>query len=130
MLPLFCNLLESNKLLKMALQDLLKDNGFQIPSPSAKEAHLAASDMLEWLVMTDNAVLAAPLSQEVTAALSKCYHKVARYKGRDKREKMQVSPHMNICRVQEESVQLSIGKTVSPIFFQYVMDVMFKSKIK
>ena len=66
-----CTLLELNKLLKMALQSLLKDSGFQIPSPSAKEAHLAASDMLEWLATTDNAALAAPLSEEMTAALSK-----------------------------------------------------------
>jgi len=37
-LPFLCALLESNKLLKMALQALLKDSGFQIPS---------TSDMLE-----------------------------------------------------------------------------------
>ena len=56
----------------MALQALLKDGGFQIPSQSAKEAHLAASEMLEWLATPDNAALAAPVSQEITAAISKC----------------------------------------------------------
>lgn len=40
---------ESTALLKAALQAVIKDRGFQIPSPSAKEAHLAASHMLEWL---------------------------------------------------------------------------------
>ena len=58
--------------LKMALRALLKDSSFQIPSDSAKEAHLAASEMLEWLTTPDNAALATPISQRIMAALSKC----------------------------------------------------------
>jgi len=43
-----------------------------------KEAHLAASDMLEWLAMTDNAALAAPggsmnASWLLSYQLSYCY---------------------------------------------------------
>ena len=40
---------ESTALLKTTLQAVIKDRGFQIPWPSAKEVHLAVSHMLEWL---------------------------------------------------------------------------------
>ena len=39
----------STALLKAVVQAPIKDKGFQIPLPSAKEANLAASHMLEWL---------------------------------------------------------------------------------
>ena len=118
----------------MALQALLKDSGFQIPSPSAKEAHLAASDMLEWLATTDNAALAAPLSEEMTAALSKCLPQGSTL-SRAKREKMWGKFHHTRTSVEFKRtwlhlMQLSIGKSASPIFYQYVTDIMFKSMIK
>ena len=119
----------------MALQALLKDNGFLIPSPSAKEAHLAASDMLEWLAVVDNAILAAPLSREVTVSLSKCLPQSSTSLSRAKREKMWGKFHhtrtsLEFRKTWLQLMQLSIGKSVSPIFFQYVTDVMFKSMIK
>ena len=118
----------------MALQALLKDSGFQIPSQSAKEAHLAPSEMLEWLATPDNAALAAPVSQEITAAISKCIPQ-GRTSSRAKRERMWGKfHHTRTSAVFKESwvrlMQLSIGKPASPIFYQYITDVMFKMMIK
>ena len=109
----------------MVLQALLKDSGFQIPSESAKEAHLAASEMLEWLATPDNAALVAPVSQEITAAISKCIPQGSA-SSRAKRERMWGKfHHTRTSAVFKESwvrlMQLSIGKPASP---------MFKSMIK
>ena len=57
-------------LVKLALQAVLKDEGFLLPSDSAKEAHLAASQMLEWLAT--NADLATHLAEALVTELTKC----------------------------------------------------------
>ena len=120
--------------LKMALQALLKDSGFQIPSESAKEAHLAASEMLEWLATRDNVVLATPICQGIMAALSKCIPHGST-SSRAKRERMwgkfyRTRTSTEFKELWIRLMQLSIGKSASPIFYQYITDVLFKTMIK
>jgi len=84
--------------------------------------------------MTDNAALAAPLSQEMTAALSKCPPQGSTL-SRAKCEKMWGKFHHTRTSVEFKRtwlhlMQLSIGKSAPPVFYQYVTDVMFKSMIK
>ena len=127
----FCTLLES---LKTALQALLKDSGFQIPSQSAKDAHLAASGVLEWLATPENAVLAAPISQGIMAALSKCLPQGST-SSRAKRERMWGKFHhtrtsTEFKKLWTRLMELSIGKSASPIFYQHITDVIFKTMIK
>ena len=99
----------------MALQALLKDSCFQIPSDSAKEARLAASEMLEWLATPDNAALATAINPGIMAALSKCIPQgTTHHQG--------LSVRLWICLKQ-----LSIGKSASSIFYQYITDVLFKT---
>ena len=122
------------KPLRTALQALLKDSGFQIPSPVAKEAHLAASGMLEWLATPDNAAVAAPLIVKVTSAISKCIPQGST-SSRAKRERMWGKfHHTRTSTGFKESwirlMQLSIGTSSSPIFYQYLTDVMFKTMVK
>ena len=107
--------------LKMALQALLKDSGFQIPSESAKEAHLAASEMLEWLATRDNVVLATPICQGIMAALSKCIPHGST-SSRAKRERMwgkfyRTRTSAEFKELWIRLMQLSIGKSASPIFY-------------
>ena len=90
--------------------------------------------MLEWQATTDNASLAAPLSQEMTAALSKCLPQGSTL-SRAKREKMWGKFHHTRTSVEFKRtwlhlMQLSIGKSASPVFYQYVMVIMFKIMIK
>ena len=104
----------------MALQALLKDSGFQIPSESAKEAHLAASEMLEWLATRENAVLATPICQGIMAALSKCIPQGST-SSRAKRERMWGKFYCTRTSTEFKELwiclmQLSIGKSASPIF--------------
>ena len=109
-------LLES---LKMVLQALLKDSDFQIPSESGKEAHLAASEMLEWLATRDNAALAIPISQRIMAALSKCIPQGSTL-SRAKCERMWVKFYHTRTSTELKELwihlmQLSICKSASPI---------------
>ena len=118
----------------MALQALLKDSGFQIPSESAKEAHLAASEMLEWLATQDHATLATPISRGIMAALSKCILQGS-ISSRAKRERMwgkfyRTRTSTEFKELWIRLMQLSIGKSASPNFYQYITDVLFKTMIK
>ena len=118
----------------MALQALLKDSGFQIPSDSAKEAHLAVSEMLEWLTTPDNAAVATPISQRIMAALSKCIPQGSTT-SRAKRERMwgkfyHTRTSTEFKELWIRLMQLSIGKSASPIFYQYITDVLFKTIVK
>ena len=118
----------------MALQALLKDSGFQIPSESAKEAYLAASEMLEWLATQENAVLATPICQGIMAALSRCIPQGST-SSRAKRERMWGKFYRTRTSTEFKELwiclmQLSIGKSASPIFYQYITDVLFKNMIK
>ena len=118
----------------MALQALMKDSGFQIPSDSAKEAHLAASEMLEWLTTSDNAALATPISQRIMAALSKCIPQGST-STRAKRERMWEKFYHTRTSTEFKELwirlmQLSIGNSASLIFYQYITDVLFKTMIK
>ena len=110
-----------------------KDSGFQIPSDSAKEAHLAASEMLEWLTTPDNAAVATPISQRIMAALSKCIPQGSTT--RAKRERMwgkfyHTRTSTEFKELWIRLMQLSIGKSASPIFYQYITDVLFKTMVK
>ena len=90
--------------------------------------------MVEWLTTPDNAALATPISQRIMAALPKCIPQDST-SSRAKREKMwEKFDHTRTSTEFKELgihlMQLSIGKSASPIFYQYITDVLFKTMIK
>ncbi len=118
--------------MKAALQAVITDRGFQIPSPSAKEAHLAASQMLEWL--SSHPAVVESLVNPLTSALVGCLQGGS-LADKSRREKMwgqfhevRTSPAFSSRWTQ--LMQQSLGKQASPIFYQYVTDVMFKTLVK
>ena len=115
-------------LLKAALQTLLKDQGFQIPSLSAKEAHLAASEMQEWLVT--NAALATPLVEDLTTALTDCIPGSLSAKSKMWGTFHHTRTSARFTSLWDQLMALSLKKPASPIFYQYVTDVMFKDLVK
>ena len=90
--------------------------------------------MLEWLATPDNATLATPISQGMMAALSKCIPQGST-SSRAKRERMwgKLYHTRTLTKFKELWIclmQLSIGKSAFPIFYQYITDVLFKTMIK
>ncbi len=111
---------------------MLTDKGFQIPSPSAKEAHLAASQMLEWLA--SHPALVESAVEPLTSALVACFHG-GNLGNRSRREKMwgryhEVRTSAKFTSSWAQLMKQSLGKRASPIFYQYVTDVMFKELVK
>ena len=108
-------------MLKHGVQAKLDYKGFQLPSPAAHEAYAAASEMKDWLATNND--LANPLAQELVAQLSNC-----------KREKMWGQFHernsTKFVSLWRNLMQTAIGRMATPIFFQFVTDVMFKQLIK
>ena len=90
--------------------------------------------MLEWLATLDNATLATPISQGMMAALSKCIPQGST-SSRAKRERMWGKFYHTRTLTEFKELwiclmQLSIGKSAFPIFYQYITDVLFKTMIK
>ena len=90
--------------------------------------------MLEWLTTPDNAALATPISQRIMAALSKCIPQGSTT-SRAKHERMwwKFYDTRTLTEFKElliRLIQLSIGKSASPIFYQYTTDVLFKTVIR
>ena len=113
-------------LLKLALQAVLKDEGFLLPSDSAKEAHLAASQMLEWLAT--NADLATHLAEALVTKLTKCVN--CKKQGKMWGAFYDTRTSAEFLSLWRQLMKSSLGKQITPIFYQYVTTAIFKEVIK
>ena len=108
-------------MLKNGVKAVLEDKGFQLPSPAA---YAAASKMNDWLAT--NGDFATPLAQELVVQLSNCVN--------SKREMWgifhETRNSTKFVSLWRNLMQTAIDRMATPIFFQFVTDVMFNQLIK
>ena len=109
--------------MRTALRGLLKDPGFRV-STTGKDAQLAASQLLESLDSCGPTVRTAV--EEITSALAACVAKRQRMWGLF--HKTRTSPPFTA--VWDRLLSETLGRQASPIFYQYVTDVLFKEQVK
>ena len=116
-----------------SLKELLKDQGFQIPSALAKEALLAASEMLEWIA--DDREAALSFLSPLVSALELCV-RGKRLEKKAEKEKMWGKFHFT--RTSKEFLSYwsalmkasLVKETAPPLFYQHITDILFKRLIK
>ena len=117
----------------IGVEQILEDDGFQIPSPLAVAARETATIVLAWCRNPANEQALSTFSSQLVLKLQVAVSQQAR-KLQTKREKMWGMYHSirssdNFRTSWEKFLHESPGCEACPIFYQYVTDKVFKRLI-
>ncbi len=121
---------ESLDLFRAAISQVLKDEGFQLPTAPARNAIISAERMLEW--MDDNKDKARVIASSLVSDLDKCFPKSkSPNAARDKlwTNFFQLRSSSDFRTFWEKAVSESTGGEACPIFYQFVVDHMMKQLV-
>ena len=120
--------------MRNAIQQVLMNDGFKIPSPSAKAAVETAEKLLEWCSQTENNEAFGQFTLDLLEELETCFKSCCRSLQR-RREKMwnqliriRTSPEFRA--KWSTFLSSSISVTASPIFYEFVVDSAFNTLLK
>ena len=121
--------------MKSAVQKVLTDDGFTIPSPPARKAIETAEQLLEWLLNKENDSLFSLFAVDLVEGLEGCFKYGKTRSLKKRREKMweslfKLRSTQNFRSKWSDFLQSSISVPASPIFYQYVVDTMFDVLLK
>ena len=126
--------IESGEILKRAVHAVLGDDGFQVPSPSARKALETAKHLLVWCDDPANVPILSSFAEELVALQSSCFKASSSLSANAQRENLWGSFH----RLRSSSSYKAFWSRFlqsrecesDPIFFQYVSDSVFKELVK
>ena len=114
---------------------VLKDDGFQLPTPLAKRAVRTAEMLLEWLSDTANELPSTAFASSFVDSLNTCFQPFTVKTVRSGREKMwenyyKLRSSDNFKTKWTTFLNDSVGSVACPIFYQYVTDCIMEVLIK
>ena len=124
---------ESKSILQKAVQQVLIDKGFDLPSVPAQNAKKSAEKFLQWCHDSVNQPLLECFAADLVSKLRTCFklHQSVQ------REREHLWQHFFKLRASPEFKEKwssflleSIGESASPLFFQYVTECTFETMIK
>ena len=120
--------------MRIAVQLVLKDEGFRIPSVSAKAAVKTAEKLLEWCSQEENSQefehFATDLVQELDSCFKSCCRCLKRRRELMWKRLFQVRSSAEFRSKWSSFLSSSIGVSASPIFYQFVVDSVFNILLK
>ena len=126
----------STSIFTKAVQSVLTDEGFQVPSQDAKASLNTASALLTWSAEQCHQVTLDKFANSLTTRLSTCFRHTAGCSSIQlRKDKMWGAYHMlrTSKTFREDWSQFlleSVGHQASPAFFQYVTHTLFKALIE
>lgn len=132
-LLIFCNLGESILLTK-AIDTVLEDDGFKIPSAEASSALCMAEDLSQWVKQPQNNVIFTTFSKYLVKKLQSCLGS-STLTQRTRTARMwglfqEFRTSEQFMKEWKSFLKLSIKSTAIPAFYQYVTYEVFKALIK
>ena len=129
----FHPLAEHLHLLKTSCSLVLKDEGFQLPTPLAEKALKSAERLLEWLSDAENKEAASIFASNFIGSLKSCFSTYR--KARSGREQMwecyyKLRSSERFVTRWAQFLQASVGTEACPIFYQFVTDSIMEVLIK
>ena len=121
----FHALAEHLHLLKTSCSLVLKDEGFQLPTPLAEKALKSAERLLEWLSDAENKEAASIFASNFIGSLNSCF---STYRtARSGREQMweryyKLRSSERFVTRWTQFLEASVGTEACPIFYQFVTD--------
>ena len=121
-------------MLTAAIQSVLKDESFKLPSPHAKAALETADQLFTWLKEDKHQQMYIQFSQELTSSLQTCFvSRAAAMKTR--REKMWGAYHCLRTSADFKAkwtafLVKSTSVKPNPAFYQYITDILFREVVK
>ena len=117
-----------------AVETVLSDSGFQIPSPAAATALKAARILSGWYMKSENAAGFHKFVKYLTSQLVQCLG-TDKQSLRTRQTKMWGSYHQvrtadNFVAEWKVFLRNSVGFEVGPVLFQFITNEMFKDMIK
>lgn len=117
----------------MAMNAVLEDDGFSLPSELARNARTTATRVMSWCDDPSNLPILTAFAQELLHLLEKCL--TSRQSSQSQREKMWEAYHKLRVSAVFKSIwvhflETSAATEACPIFYQYVTDRLFKVLIK
>ena len=117
------------------MKAVLTDDGFAIPSPPALAARSVATEVVGWCEEQGNADNLQAFAGVLIADLSVCFCGQPTWKPHVQREHMwhqyhKVRTTQLFRKKWVDFVALSTSEPASPVFYQYVTDVVFKELIQ
>ena len=120
------------EMFKVAVTNVITDEGFSLPCEKALRAKLCAEKLLEW--MPDNQEVAANFSFTLVNNLKSCCSHPRQVTSRTHRQRMWEKYYKySSAGLKEEwtiFLQSSIGFAACPIFYQFVTKVLLEAVIK
>ena len=125
---------ESSDVVRSAVQLVLKDEGFKIPSASAKAAVKTAEKLLEWCSQEENSQefehFATDLIQELDSCFKSCCRCLKRSRELMWKHLFQARSSAEFRSKWSSFLSSRIGVSASPIFYQFVVDSVFNTLLK
>ena len=124
---------ESNLIVRKAVQQVLMDKGFDLPSVPAQNARKSAKKLLEWCSDSISHPLFERFAANLVSELITCF-KLHRNVQREREHLWQhffkLRASSDFKRKWSSFLLESIGESASPIFFQYVTERTFETMLK
>ena len=126
--------LQCQQMLRAAVESIVEDDSFKLPSPHAKAALETANQLVTWLKDDEHQQEFIKFSQELTSSLQTCFESQAASM-KTRREKMWGTYHCLRTSANFKAKWATfIAKFTStkhnPAFYQYVTDILFREIIK
>ena len=121
-------------MLRAAVESILEDDSFKLPSPHAKAALETANQLVTWLKDDEHQQEFIKFSQELTSSLQTCFESQAASM-KTRREKMWRTYHClrtstNFKAKWTTFIAKFTSTKPNPAFYQYVTDIFFREIIK
>ena len=124
-----------------AIESLLSDDGFKLPSPSAKEAYGHARQLLHWYRAQDsphNAAMFSSFASDLVAKLKLCFPKVMPSSSSSisaSREALWRNYHQFRCSQEFHTkwtrfLQSALHSESTPIFYQFITEKVFENLLR
>ena len=122
----------SSELLRTAIQMVLKDDGFDIPSEPARKARTLAGKYLEWCQEVKNECDFQVFSEDLVKGLEACFTSLPTAKARRERMWERYFKYRSSSEFTHKwKDHLSaIEESPSPVFYQFLTDVIMEHLIK
>lgn len=119
--------------MREAVSLVLRDEGFGVPSPHAKESLASAEKFLEWVSDADNVQSVCTFACKLIFDLKGCFHasksmRICRERMWEKYYKLRSNDKFRC--MWEKFLLESIATIATPIFYQYVTDKIMEALIK